>query len=230
MEKKFLDIFSNLTVLIAEDNSTQREKLEEIVSIFTDKLVSAVDGMDAYELYKKHNPNLIITDIKMPRMDGLELVKKVRQLDKKVPVIVLTAHTEKHLLLKAVSLKLNNYIVKPINENDLIDSLKEVVDTIVNESLLEVKLQNGYSYNIIEKCAYKDGEKIKLTKKEILFLDLLSKYKNQIVSKEEIEGVIWEDKVMTPAALKNFIFKLRKKIGHDSLITSSSNGFALQVL
>ena len=208
----------------------QREKLKEIISLFTDKIALAVDGVDAYESYQKNNPNLIISDIKMPRMDGLELVQKIRETDKKIPVIVLTAHTEKHLLLKAVSLQLNNYVVKPIQELELINSLKDVVNSILQEGLLEVQLQDGYSFNLVEKCAYKDGEKIKLTKKEVRFLQLLNKYKNQIVSKEQIEELLWEDSVMTNAALKNFVFKLRKKIGADSLLTSSSNGFSLQTL
>ncbi len=229
MKKEFLEILQNLTVLIAEDNTAQREKLEEIISLFTDKYISAVDGVEAYELYTKHKPNLIISDIKMPRMDGLSLVKKIRESDKKIPIIVLTAHTEKHLLLTAVPLYLNNYIVKPINEENLISTLKDVVGVIKENSLLEVKLQNGHRFNIIEKCIYSEDEKIKLTKKEILFLELLIKFKNQIVSKDKIEKTIWKDSVMTSAALKNFIFKIRKKIGSDSLSTSSSNGFTLHI-
>ncbi len=229
MEKDFLTIFQNLTVLIAEDNIEQRDKLVEVISIFSDNLLVAQDGLEAYELYLEHRPNLIITDIQMPNLNGLQLTEKIRELDTKLPIIVLTAHTDKHLLLQAVSLHLINYLVKPITQDNLTESLRDAVNTIIEYSLLEVELQEGYTYNIVEKCVYKDGEKIKLSKKEIKFLNLLLKHKNQVVSKEEIEEELWSDDVMTVSALKNFVFKLRKKIGYDSLQTLSSNGFSLQV-
>lgn len=229
MKNGFLETIQNLTILIAEDNLMQREKLKEILSLFTENIVTASDGFEAIELYKNIKPNIVISDIKMPKIDGLELIKMIRDIDTKVPIIILTAHTEKDLLLKAVSLHLVSYLVKPINKDDLINSLEESLDIIKEKSLLEVKLQDNYIYSVVEKCIYKDDEKIKLTKKELAFLNLLINHKNQIVSKETIEDIVWPNGMMTTPALKNFIFKLRKKIGINSLVTSSSLGYSLQI-
>lgn len=165
----------------------------------------------------------------MPRLDGLGFAKKIREIDSKIPIIILTAHTDKEYLLKSVSLHLVNYLEKPIVQEKLIESLKTATDIIIENSLLEVKLQDGYIYNMIDKCAYKDTEKIKLTKKEVLFMEYLLKHKNKVIEKDEVEELLWADSTMTKAALKNFIFKLRKKIGYDSIQTLSSNGFSLYI-
>lgn len=229
MEKEFLSLFQNLKVLIVEDNSSQRDKLKEVISLFTENIIVAADGIEALALYNTCFPNLIISDIKMPKLDGLEFAKKIREIDSKIPIIILTAHTDKDFLLKSVSLHLVNYLEKPIVQEKLIESLKSAADIIVENSLLEVKLQDGYTYNMIDKCTYKDCEKIKLTKKETLFMEYLLKHKNKVIEKDEVEQLLWCDSTMTKAALKNFIFKLRKKIGYDSIQTLSSNGFSLHL-
>ena len=229
MKRDFLTVFANLSVLIVEDNISQRNKLIEILSNFTDKIEFASDGAEALKEYEIFKPNIIITDIKMPNMSGLEFLKELRKVDKKTPVIVLSAHTDVEYLLEAVSLKLISYLVKPVTIENIIKALKEAVEIVLSDSLFEVRLGKYYTYNVAEKAVYKGDEKIKLSKKEILFLELLIKYKNQIVTKEMIEEVVWEDSVMTVPALKNFIFKLRKKIGNDALHTSSSNGYYLTV-
>lgn len=229
MKEEFLTILKNLTILIVEDNFSQREKLKDILSLFTEKIIISKDGEEALATFDKNKPNLIFTDIKMPKLDGLEFAKKIREIDKKVPIIIVTAYTDKDFLLQAVSLHLVNYIEKPITQDNLIVSLEEAVDQIMQNSLLEVTLQDGYIFNIVEKCIYKDNIKINLTKKELIFLEFLVKYKNTVVQKDDIEALIWTEGGMTKAALKNFIFKLRKKVGYDSIETLSSSGFLLKV-
>lgn len=229
MNKEFIEILQNLTILIVEDNLSQREKLKDILLLFTKKIIIAENGEEGLFLFEKHRPSLIFTDIKMPKVDGIEFAKRIRGIDKKVPIIILTAYTNKEFLLQAVSLHLVNYIEKPIVEENLIASLEDAVSQIKQNLLIKVELQDGHLFNILEKCIYKNDEKISLTKKELVFLEYLLEYKNTVVKKEDIEALIWPDGGMTKAALKNFIFKLRKKVGYDSIQTSSSYGFSLKI-
>lgn len=114
----------NYTVLYVEDEKGDRENMSQYFRSRCKNTLEAVNGEEAYEIFKEKKPDIIITDIQMPKMDGLELIEKIRKVDEKIPIIVLSAHTEKDKLMKAMKLNLIDYIVKPITRS----SLKKAMD------------------------------------------------------------------------------------------------------
>jgi len=124
MDEKMLRKLSNYRVLYAEDEVGVSKNVYELLSLLFQEVYLANDGEEAYELFFKHQPDLVITDIKMPRLSGIELAKKIRENDDKAHIIIITAYTEVDFMLEAIELSLLRYIVKPITESKLFDALE----------------------------------------------------------------------------------------------------------
>lgn len=116
------------TILYAEDESGVRKNMSEYLKIYYTNIIEASDGELAYTLYKEHKPDFIITDLKMPKVDGLEFIKKVREEDKDIPIIAISAIAENENLLEAIKLGLCEYIIKPIDRANLRNALTHAIE------------------------------------------------------------------------------------------------------
>ena len=115
------------TVLFAEDEEIIRNSYLNFLSLYFETVIVAKDGEEALKLYKKHNPDLVITDIVMPKIDGLTLIKMIRQNDDITRTILLTAYSEQEQLLKATELNITKYLIKPVKKQ----ALKEALDRAI---------------------------------------------------------------------------------------------------
>lgn len=91
---------------------------------------SAGDGQEGLEMFKKYNPDIVITDILMPKMDGLEMTKHIREMSPETPIIVLTAINEEPYIEKIKEIGIQSYIVKPVNDRDFFNVLYSTVDEL----------------------------------------------------------------------------------------------------
>ena len=146
----------------------------------------------------------------MPKENGIEFIKKIRIDDSKTRVIIASAHTDLEYMLDAAQLHLVKYIIKPITEEKLMESLSDFVKSHAKNQLFTLATNVIFDYN---KSIIKDNhQEFQLTKKENHFLKLLMT-KNRIITYEEIENQIWDDEfIMTQNALRLFIKNLRKKL------------------
>lgn len=217
----------NLTLLYVEDEAMIRQNGVEYLSRLCGKVLEAKDGVEALEVYEKHKPDIIISDIKMPKMNGLEMAEKIRKNDKTTPIIMATAHTETHYLLKAVELQLIKYIVKPITSAKLKEALTLSVDylTVKNRNILTI--ESVIIYDLLNKILFVEEEVVKLTKNELLLLDLLAKYHERTITYQEIESVIWEYEGMSMDALRSLVRSLRKKMQGNVIENISGVGYRL---
>ena len=126
---------NDISILYAEDNELVRESTSELLSIYFDKLEIAIDGKDAIDKYKKYYDeqgkfyDIVITDINMPNMDGIELIEEITKLNSNQNIIVLSAHNETTNLLKLIDLGINNFVLKPID----IDRFQKVVVRVIEK-------------------------------------------------------------------------------------------------
>lgn len=227
MDKILLEKLKTLTILYVEDEEGIRKKISDSLRYYASKVIEASNGEEALRLYHEKKPDIIFTDIMMPKMDGIELVRTIRQEDSKTPIVMITAHTDRDYLLSAVELHLEQYIVKPINLKELKDSLSKCVAVISQNHAVAKELPCGYSYDFDHKILTCEGKEIKLTKREIAFFELLLQNKNRIVTYDELQNYIWEDDVMTDAALKSLIRNIRNKFPKDYIKNLSGIGYRL---
>lgn len=128
----------NFNLLYIEDDSFARESLAKFFDILFTNVDVCADGLEALEKFNKKNYDLIISDIDMPNMDGIEFISHVRKTDKNIPVIFTTARSEANELINAIELNVNHYLLKPIDLQLLQDKIKSIVDNkFLNEKLKE---------------------------------------------------------------------------------------------
>lgn len=223
------DILKNFTILYVDDEDMVRKNAVEFLSRVSSKVYEAKDGKDAIGMWKKHKPDIIITDINMPKLNGIDMASYIRANDKDVQIIVATAHSDTDYLLKAVELQLVKYIIKPITKDKLINALKKSMQLIEDKSKFNLSLSPTTQYNAFEKIIY-DGEKeIKLTKNETLFLDLLAHHHTRVVRYEEIENAIWAYEGMSQDAIRSLVRGLRKKVPDGVIENISGVGYRLHL-
>ncbi len=226
MIKKF---YKNIKILYVEDDEIARENGIEYLENFFEQIYEASDALIALKLYEKHKPDIIITDIQMPKLNGLEFVKRIRQKDKNTQIIIITAFCDKDYLLKAIELGLVKYLVKPVKEKEFEEALFLCVDSLENNQSNIVKLQENIYFDMFNKNLVIENEIVKLRAKELIFLELLVKNRNRYVSYEEIENYVWNDSVMTKDALKTLVKNLKTKIPKNLILNLTNSGYKIDV-
>ena len=223
------NINKSIKILYVEDDEIARENGVEYLQNFFEQIYAASDAIIALQLYEKHQPDIIITDIQMPKLNGLEFVKRIRQKDKKTQIIIITAFCDKDYLLKAIELGLVKYLVKPVKEKEFEEALFLCVNSLQEDVTNIVKLDINSYFDSFNKNLVIDDEIIKLRTKELIFLELLIKNKNRYVSYEEIENYVWSDSVMTKDALKTLVKNLKAKNPKDLILNLTNSGYKIDV-
>ena len=217
----------NLVVMFVEDENDIREALSSAIEDEFAKLISARDGDDGLKKFKKHKPDIVVTDISMPIMDGLEMTRAIKQISKETPVIILSAFSEKERLIKAIDVGVDKYLVKPIDPDELMQTLQQVAkERFAAGDIIE--LGNGYQFDKGKHVLIYGEEVISLTKKELLFISLLVKYLGTYVLHEDIKRSVWANKNVSDAAIRTFIKRIREKTNKNFIKNVPGLGYKIQ--
>ena len=120
----------DISILYVEDEPGIRNSLSDFLKYFCDHLYMACDGAEGLELYKQHNPDIIISDIKMPNMSGIEMTKAIKEINDKQHIIFTTAHSENNYFMEAIDLQVDGYILKPIDLDKLEQKIIHTIEHI----------------------------------------------------------------------------------------------------
>jgi len=223
--KKIKDI----SILLAEDETELRDYLVEYLQLFFVKVYWAKDGQDAYMIYLDKHPDIIITDINMPIMDGLSLISKIRQRDKDTKVVVMSAHSEEEKLLRAVELHLETYLIKPIKTDKLKSVLFESVESLRKQSK-RIYIQQSVYWNNTSDTLWENGEQVLLKARETLLLKLLCSKVNQAVTAESIFYTIYKDneeKEFSGDSVTSLMKRVRSKLPKDVIKNVYGAGYKI---
>lgn len=227
MEKKYKEILEKSSILLVEDEEKIRANFKEALLIYSDNVYEASNGEDALKLFHDNKPDIVITDVKMSIMDGLELTSVIRRLNKDIPIVVVSAYSETDDLMKFVSLHLMEYLLKPVTFEQLEEVLEKCARQLIEKGLVEYRLSENVCYSFSKKALVSESGLIILSPKEIGLIELLINNRNRLVTKEAIEDSIYDGEVMSVSALNNLTSKLRKKIGTNVIMPVSNMGFLL---
>jgi len=217
MKSKFL---KSLKILFVEDEKKLSSLLKNAIGDNFYRFSVANDGIEGLKMFKTISPDIVITDIMMPNMTGLDMAKEIKILDKSVPVIILSAFSETDKFLDAIDIGVIKYIIKPFDPDELLEYI-ESLQEIIEDKLIE--LSDGFAFNKAKKSLYKNGRYVSLTKKEIRFFELL--VQNHIVEYEIIKNDLWEGEDVSDERLRTFIRRLRAKTSKDLIKNIKSQGY-----
>jgi len=219
-------LLKDKNVLFAEDDIITRTQTAEVLEMLFGKVLTAENGEEAYHLYEDESPDFIITDIKMPIYDGLQLIQKIRRDNYTIPILLMSSFAEKEMLLNAVNLSIDGYLVKPVELEKLTFAIcKAVQRTDKNEGL--VVLGKNLFYNSATKELYQNGSVVSLGIKEQELLVLLLNNRHTTVTKDEIAKALWPLDPICESAIKNIVLRLRKKLGIEIIISVRGIGYRL---
>jgi DNA-binding response OmpR family regulator len=227
MDKDLSKTLKTLKVLIVEDEKRLAQLLKEVISDYFFSVVIAKDGNEGLKKFKIFKPDIIITDIMMPFCDGLEMTTKIKELDEFIPIIVLSAHSDKEKLLKAIDLGINKYFIKPFDPEELIEHIIKIAPKLNKQK--KVYLKDDFIFDNNSMSLYKNNVLIILTKREKELLYLLIKNKNELVLTSTIKSSIWSEDVNNER-LRTFIKRLRLKTSKDIVENISGQGYLISVL
>ncbi len=221
------EMLKNFTILYVEDEDDVRRNAVEYLKRMCKRVLEATNGKEAIAIYKEENPDIIITDINMPKLNGLDMARYIRAEDKEVQIIIATAHSDTEYLMQAVELQLVKYLIKPITKEKLMSALEQSVGLIEDKSKFSIALSSTCSYNAFTQHITMNDKIVKLTKNELLFVDLLAHHNSRVVHYEEIENAIWPYEGMSQDAIRSLVRGLRKKLPENAIENVSGSGYKI---
>ena len=220
-----IEQLKNYTILCVEDEDGIRKRLVNTLKYYFDEVYEASNAEDAYTLYYEHKPTIIISDIEMPKKNGIQLITDIRKNDLTTIVIMLTAYSSEEYLLSLINLNINHYILKPVTSETL---LSGIIKAFGNKLENKIEFSDEMYFNMKERELYYQNKVITLRKRDKDFLLLLHEHKNRILTYSLIEEYIWKDKSMSMSALKTFIKELRQRLPIDLIINVPQEGYRLK--
>jgi two-component system copper resistance phosphate regulon response regulator CusR len=184
---------NNLRILLAEDEPKLGQVVQEELARQGYQVDVAYDGLIAEKLFKQHNYALVVLDVNLPYKNGLALCKEFRDINKNVPIVMLTALGELQDKMDAFNFGADDYITKPFHFDELLARIKVFIKRSESGTDVAEKIVVGdLEIDMENKTVTREGKVINLTAKEFALLVLLSRNKGKVISKQEILAKVWD--------------------------------------
>lgn len=221
-------MIKNYTILFAEDEEEIRNSTVDALSFMSKEVYVANNGKEAIDLFHKKNPDIVFLDIEMPFLSGLDVAKKIREVNKSVPIVIITAYTNTEYFLKAVELHLTTYLLKPCTLKHFQVALKKCLLTLEDNQKGDIEIRKNIIYSFIKKSLFINSSEMSLRNNEIRFLEYMLRNSNRVISYNEFEGNIWEEG-MTAPAIRSLVRDIRKYLPDDIIINVPRLGYKLVI-
>jgi len=209
-----------MKILLLEDNEKLNNTIKKRLEIKGYKVFSFIDGAKAFDSITD-GYSCFILDINVPNVDGIKILKKIREFYNEVPVIIISSTVELDIIKESYDFGCNDYLKKPF----FIDELEIKIEKLcqIKNDLIKFDETSYFDYKsslvIIDEIEYR------LTKKERLLLNLFLINKNQVVTYEAIENYVWEGSFASIDSIRSLVRRLRKVLQHDYLQTVVDTGY-----
>lgn len=223
----------DIKILLVDDEQDILEIVGYNLSQEGYKIVTATNGKEAIAVAKKEHPQLIIMDVMMPEMDGMEACENIRKIPELSNVIItfLTARSEDYSQVAGFDAGADDYIAKPIKPKLLVSKVKALLRRLKSETVSPENLNvGGIEINREEYKIVMEGREIVLPRKEFELFHLLASKPGKVFKREEILDKVWGNEVIVGGrTIDVHIRKLREKIGEDLFKTIKGVGYKFEV-
>lgn len=211
---------AKIKVLLVEDEPTLAMIIKDTLDGDEFDIVLAANGEEGLALYREIQPDIIVTDIMMPKIDGFTLIRHIRKTDRRIPVLFLSARSAAKDVVEGFELGGNDYLKKPFGMAELIVRIKALLNKItVRKEETSTFSLGKYTFDSITQTLLYCGEKQLLSNRESEILKRLCEYKDQVLPMKEVLLDLWgDDSFFNARSLHVFITKLRHKLSKDDTI------------
>lgn len=223
-----LEQLKNKTILFLEDNQEFAKNTMVLLDVFVKKIYHVVTVQEAQSVLGKNQIDVIISDIKLKKENGLDFIQSVRMQDKRTPIVIISGHKDEDFLFRSIVLELTAYLLKPIKYDELIHALELCSQKIDFNQNKKIELKEDWYFDTESKTLLKEGKTISLNKKEALFMELLAYNRERLITKEMMHSSVWEHRDMSDSAVTNFILRIRRRFGKTFIYTIPDVGYRLK--
>jgi DNA-binding response OmpR family regulator len=229
MNELSLKVLKSLNVLYVEDDPIIAEQTVSLLKNYFHAVFHTYSAEEALQLFKLEHINIVITDIELPAMNGLQLCEEIRKIKHNIPIFITSMHNHKEMLMQAIKLNLVDYLIKPVSVSTITNTLMKSLKILNTNGELLLQINEDLSYYPLSAQLEVGSETIALNSKEAKLLHLLVLNKNKAVSKVTIEHALNQDEPISDSAFKAILYRLRKKVGKKSIVSISGVGIKLQI-
>ncbi|MEO6546949.1 MAG: response regulator transcription factor [Ferruginibacter sp.] len=211
-----------ISILLVEDEENLQEALKLNLELEDYEVTSAYDGVEALKAIQQEHFDLMILDVMLPELDGISVCETIRLQNNNIPILILSARNSSADRVLGLKKGADDYLTKPFNLEELLLRVSKLVEKS-HQLAMRKPLEQVYRFgkNQVDfkalECTAKGGEKITLTRKEMMLLKLLIENKNEVVTREKILQAVWGYNVYpTTRTIDNFILSFRKYFEEDS--------------
>lgn len=222
--------FKNYTVLVVEDDEALRRSFCSCLSMLFKKVYVAIDGESGIQEWSRNSPDIIITDIYLPKMTGIELCKLVRERDLKIPVLLMSARSDTETFMKTISVSADGYLIKPFTFESCLENLQKCIEKIEYRQSKIMQLKGGAFVNIAARSVNINDTIVILSPQEVKLVSLFIASPDFTLHQNAIANALWNGESRSQSALKNLLLKLRKKLGADAIDTLIGHGYKLNII
>ena len=204
---------NKISILYAEDDRVTRENYALVLKSYFGKVHTAKDGKEALALYRSEKPDALLLDINMPSIDGLEVIDAVRKENSEIPIVVLSAHSDREKLLRAIPLGLTRYLVKPVKDESFREALTVILQQLENKDILT--FGTDLEYDKVHQELIYQNRPVKLSQKENRLLYLLADRAGHFIPQDLLIADIWFDDDIDGThigKLSQLIYRLHTKL------------------
>ncbi len=217
-------------IMVVEDDDMINQVITEFLKEKGYEVTSVFDGQKALEIFESTTFDLILLDIMLPSLSGIDVLKAIRKISN-TPVMMLTAVDDEYTQLVSFNHLISDYVVKPFSPLILLKRVENILRT--SNLQLEKESQEDNPSDIMltfdDSAVIYHGDKVSLTKKEYDILELLMRYRSRLVTREQLMNTIWGYSELDSRVLDNHIKNIRKKCPDIPLQTVTGMGYKLEV-
>ena len=214
-----------LKVLLVEDEVKLAQLLYKAIGDNFDSFYIEYNGKDGFNRFIQISPDIVITDIMMPDITGLQMAKELKQINPNVHIIILSAFSETEKLLSAIDIGIAKYFIKPFDPDELMEYIVSISSKLKNNFII---FNACLKFNKETNSLYKNDKYISLTKRELNFLLLLID-KKTIISNKILSKTIWNEESPNEEKIRTFIKRFRGKTSKDLIVNIKGQGYHLNI-
>lgn len=232
-------IASEFSILVIEDDIELSKNIEEVLENFFKNISTSLNGLEGLYKYidyfekNKSFFDIVLTDIQMPHMNGIDLSKEILKINKNQKIIVMSAYDDKKYLIELINISISGFIQKPFSDNQNLDVLYKVcmeLEEDEKKTSRYIDLGSGFYWNNDKKSLYDNNKELLLTNIEVKLMSLLLSDTNRRFNPYEIFEYIHEstEKEFSNNSLRSTIKRLRKKLPEDTISNIKDIGYSIK--